>query len=129
MGPHTGIRSRHGSTGLSRGRACQFTRRALGGVVLGGLPAAVGAISETAVPTVEPDGPDRLPRRRIKVLDTEISYIDIGSGDSVVFLHGNPTSSYQWGSRNQHQRARTRFLPVAAESTPDHGQGVAPPSG
>ena len=36
------------------------------------------------------------PRKRMQVLDSEISYIDIGKGDPVVFLHGNPTSSYLW---------------------------------
>jgi haloalkane dehalogenase len=39
---------------------------------------------------------DRYPRRRIAVLDTEMAYLDAGSGDPVVFLHGNPTSSYLW---------------------------------
>ena len=39
---------------------------------------------------------DRHPRRRARVLDTEIAYVDTGRGDSVVFLHGNPTSSYLW---------------------------------
>jgi haloalkane dehalogenase len=35
-------------------------------------------------------------RRRVAVLDTEMSYVDTGEGDPVVFLHGNPTSSYLW---------------------------------
>lgn len=39
---------------------------------------------------------DRHPRRRVALLDTEMSYVDIGSGDPIVFLHGNPTSSYLW---------------------------------
>jgi haloalkane dehalogenase len=39
---------------------------------------------------------DPHPRRRIKVLDTEMSYVDTGSGEPIVFLHGNPTSSYLW---------------------------------
>ena len=39
---------------------------------------------------------DTLPRRRIHVLDTEISYVDVGEGAPIVFLHGNPTSSYLW---------------------------------
>ena len=46
--------------------------------------------------TAEPDGPDHLPRRQVKVLDTEISYVDTGSGEPLVFLHGNPAWSYQW---------------------------------
>ena len=39
---------------------------------------------------------DPHPRRRIKVLDTEISYVEVGEGDPIVFLHGNPTSSFLW---------------------------------
>jgi haloalkane dehalogenase len=39
---------------------------------------------------------DPHPRRRIALLDTEISYVDTGQGDPIVFLHGNPTSSYLW---------------------------------
>src|SRR5258708_12172635 len=50
----------------------------------------------TVITTGEADGPDHLPRRRVKVLDTEISYVDVGEGEPVVFLHGNPTWSYQW---------------------------------
>src|SRR5262249_44470025 len=39
---------------------------------------------------------DTHPRQRAKILDTEISYVDEGAGDPIVFLHGNPTSSYLW---------------------------------
>jgi haloalkane dehalogenase len=39
---------------------------------------------------------DPHPRQRVSVLDTEMSYVDTGVGDPVVFLHGNPTSSYLW---------------------------------
>ncbi len=39
---------------------------------------------------------DPYPRRRVRVLDTELAYVDAGTGDPVVFLHGNPTSSYLW---------------------------------
>ena len=39
---------------------------------------------------------DPHPRRRLRVLDTEMSYVDTGEGDPIVFLHGNPTSSYLW---------------------------------
>ncbi|HXL58752.1 MAG TPA: hypothetical protein VN958_20960, partial [Chitinophagaceae bacterium] len=35
-------------------------------------------------------------RKSVKVLDSEISYVDTGEGDPIVFLHGNPTSSYLW---------------------------------
>lgn len=39
---------------------------------------------------------DPHPRRRAAVLDAEMSYVDTGQGDPIVFLHGNPTSSYLW---------------------------------
>jgi haloalkane dehalogenase len=37
---------------------------------------------------------DQLPRRRVRVLDSEMSYVAVGTGDPIVFLHGNPTWSY-----------------------------------
>ena len=39
---------------------------------------------------------DPYERRLVTVLNTEIAYVDAGEGDPVVFLHGNPTSSYLW---------------------------------
>ena len=39
---------------------------------------------------------DPHPRQRIKTRGVEISYVDTGQGDPIVFLHGNPTSSYLW---------------------------------
>ncbi|MDP6453786.1 MAG: haloalkane dehalogenase [SAR202 cluster bacterium] len=44
--------------------------------------------------TISPQ--DNYQRKRIAVLDSEIAYVDTGEGDPVVFLHGNPTSSYLW---------------------------------
>jgi len=37
-----------------------------------------------------------MPRRRVSVHDSEMSYVTVGGGDPIVFLHGNPTSSYLW---------------------------------
>src|SRR5215831_10495513 len=39
---------------------------------------------------------DPYQRRRIPVLDTNMASIESGEGEPVVFLHGNPTSSYLW---------------------------------
>src|SRR5205823_3777268 len=39
---------------------------------------------------------DPHPRRRAEMLDTTMTYVDTGAGDPIVFLHGNPTSSYLW---------------------------------
>jgi haloalkane dehalogenase len=35
-------------------------------------------------------------RKRVIVLDTDMAYVDVGEGDPIVFLHGNPTPSYLW---------------------------------
>ncbi len=34
--------------------------------------------------------------RRVAVLESHVAYREAGSGDPIVFLHGNPTSSYLW---------------------------------
>ena len=39
---------------------------------------------------------DPFSRKKIAILDSEMAYIDEGQGDPIVFLHGNPTSSYLW---------------------------------
>lgn len=44
--------------------------------------------------TLSTANPDLRPT--VKVLDAEMAYIDIGEGDPIVFLHGNPTSSFLW---------------------------------
>ncbi len=45
-----------------------------------------------------PPAADAHPRKRVAVLDTEMAYVDTGlpGGRPIVFLHGNPTSSYLW---------------------------------
>ena len=53
---------------------------------------------------------DRYPRRRVRVLDTEMAYVDAGAGDPVVFLHGNPTSSYLWRNVIPHVEPLARCL-------------------
>jgi haloalkane dehalogenase len=35
-------------------------------------------------------------RKRVRVLDADMAYVDAGEGDPIVFLHGNPTPSYLW---------------------------------
>ncbi len=53
---------------------------------------------------------DRYPRYRANVLDTEMAYVDTGTGDPVVFLHGNPTSSYLWRNIIPHVEPLGRCL-------------------
>ncbi|MGE0824064.1 MAG: haloalkane dehalogenase [Candidatus Binatia bacterium] len=53
---------------------------------------------------------DPYSRRRIKVLDSEMAYVDAGVGDPIVFLHGNPTSSYLWRNIIPHVEKLGRCL-------------------
>jgi haloalkane dehalogenase len=42
------------------------------------------------------DATERNPKRFLDVLGKRMAYVETGTGDPVVFLHGNPTSSYLW---------------------------------
>lgn len=53
---------------------------------------------------------DPYPRKRVKVEGTEISYAETGVGAPIVFLHGNPTSSYLWRNVIQHMAGLGRCL-------------------
>jgi haloalkane dehalogenase len=53
---------------------------------------------------------DPHPRRRVQVLDAEMAYVDTGHGDPIVFLHGNPTSSYLWRNIIPYLRNHGRCL-------------------
>ena len=53
---------------------------------------------------------DPHPRRRVPAQDVELSTVDTGQGDPVVFLHGNPTSSYLWRNVIPHVAGAARCL-------------------
>ena len=46
--------------------------------------------------TTEISPEDPFPRKRLTIGETTMAYVDEGAGDPIVFLHGNPTSSYLW---------------------------------
>ena len=48
--------------------------------------------------------------REIKVLDSHLSYSENGRGSPVVFLHGNPVSSYVWRNVIPHVSPHARCL-------------------
>jgi haloalkane dehalogenase len=53
---------------------------------------------------------DPYSRHRVPALDAEIATVDTGQGDPVVFLHGNPTSSYLWRNVIPHVAGMARCL-------------------
>ena len=49
-------------------------------------------------------------RRRLAVLDSHMRYVEVGVGDPIVLLHGNPTSSYLWRNVIPHVERVARCL-------------------
>lgn len=62
---------------------------------------------------------------QVSVLDSVIHYRDSGGGAALVFLHGNPTSSYLWRSVLMHIGAGRLLAPdligMGASGKPDIG--------
>ena len=49
-------------------------------------------------------------KQRAEVLGKTMAYIEVGAGDPIVFLHGNPTSSYLWRNVLPHVRESGRCI-------------------
>jgi haloalkane dehalogenase len=49
-------------------------------------------------------------RNHIQVLGKRMAYVEMGEGDPIVFLHGNPTSSYLWRNIMPHLRQQGRCV-------------------
>ena len=54
-------------------------------------------------------------KQRRRVLDREMAYVEVGTGDPIVLLHGNPTSSYLWRNVLPGYGAETVAPSAAAE--------------
>jgi len=53
---------------------------------------------------------ERWTKKSIEVLGRRMAYVETGSGDPIVFLHGNPTSSYLWRNVIPHLEGRGRCI-------------------
>src|SRR5262245_28704323 len=68
-------------------------------------------------------------KRRHRVLGREMAYVEVGEGDPIVLLHGNPTSSYLWRNVLPHLRPRGRCIAPDligmgdSDKLPDSGPG------
>ena len=77
---------------------------------------------------------DTRPRREISVLDTRMSYVDTAHQNAdgarpVVFLHGNPTSSYLWRNVISRVSGATGSVRCLAPDLVGMGRSGAAPSG
>ena len=51
-----------------------------------------------------------MPKSFVEVKGKRMAYVEMGEGDPVVFLHGNPTSSYLWRNIMPHVARQARCL-------------------
>jgi len=49
-------------------------------------------------------------KKRRRVLGSDMAYVEVGEGDPIVLLHGNPTSSYLWRNVLPHLQLRGRCI-------------------
>ena len=53
---------------------------------------------------------ERYEKKRLEVLGSGMSYVEVGAGDPIVLLHGNPTSSYLWRNVIPHLEGAGRCI-------------------
>ena len=68
---------------------------------------------------------ERYPKKRIDVRGSKMAYVDVGEGDPIVFLHGNPTSSYLWRNVIPHLEGLGRCLAPDLIGMGDSGRAPA----
>ena len=68
-------------------------------------------------------------KQRRRVLDRAMAYVEVGEGDPIVLLHGNPTSSYLWRNVLPHLQSQGRCIAPDligmgdSDKLPDSGPG------
>jgi haloalkane dehalogenase len=53
---------------------------------------------------------ERYPKKHADVLGSRMAYVEAGEGDPILFLHGNPTSSYLWRNVIPHVESLGRCI-------------------
>jgi haloalkane dehalogenase len=53
---------------------------------------------------------ERYEKKTATVLGSKMAYVEVGQGDPIVFLHGNPTSSYLWRNIIPHLEGAGRCI-------------------
>lgn len=79
----------------------KFLSRPIPMLALAALPlfaACAGPAQDRAVAPAGPAISAEFPyqHKYVEVLGSKIAYVDMGEGDPILFIHGNPTSSYLW---------------------------------
>jgi haloalkane dehalogenase len=53
---------------------------------------------------------ERYPKQEARIRGKSMAYVEVGTGAPIVFLHGNPTSSYLWRNVIPHLEGRARCI-------------------
>jgi len=83
-----------------------------------------GAIMTKAISAAFP-----YPKKRKRLFGRQMAYVEVGQGDPIVLLHGNPTSSYLWRNVIPHLEALGRCIAPDligmgdSDKLPDSGPG------
>src|ERR1700730_7161473 len=91
-----------------------------GAAVAGGIPEIAAAMISAAFP---------YQKQRRRVLGREMAYVEVGEGQPIVLLDGNPTSSYLWRNVLPHLQPRGRCIAPDligmgdSDKLPDSGPG------
>ena len=64
-------------------------------------------------------------KKRQRVLGREMAYVEVGQGDPIVLLHGNPTSSYLWRNVLPHLQPLGRCIAPDLVGMGDSGKAPA----
>ncbi len=104
------------------------------GLLVGGAAAAATAVASPAGATASAPAPGSTPwseRKSYATVDgVRMAYVEAGEGDPIVFLHGNPTSSYLWRNVIPHVEHLGRCIAPDlvgmgdSQKLPDSGPGV-----
>lgn len=104
----------------------KFTRRGL----IAGSAAAAATLSSKTSAQVTPAAPWSKQKKFATVDGIKMAYYEVGEGDPIVFLHGNPTSSYLWRKVIPHVQHLGRCIAPDlvgmgdSERLPNSGPGV-----
>jgi len=62
------------------------------------------------IPQLEISSKTKYTHEYIDILGSKMAYIDVGEGDPILFVHGEPTSSYLWRNIMPHLESQGRLI-------------------
>ncbi|MEX2468669.1 MAG: haloalkane dehalogenase [Pseudohongiellaceae bacterium] len=111
-------------TGVARRRFLQGSMFGVGTLALG-VPLSLGTQQAMAHDAAWAER-----KEKVRVRDLDMAYYEVGSGDPIIFLHGNPTSSYLWRNIIPHVQHLGRCIAPDmigmgdSDPLPDSGRGA-----